>query len=173
MLATGLMGYYFSCPDMIGGGQFTAFLNQSILDQELIVRSAQCHALMPMMQFSVAPWRVLDAQHFNAVKSAVEIRKKFKKYILELAFIASKTGEQIMKSMEYNYPNNGYAPIVDQYFLGDNLLVAPILKKGLLKRTIVIPIGKWKGYNGQIINGPIKIEVKVGLNDLPYFEKIK
>lgn len=68
MLSTGLMGYYFSCPDMIGGSQFTAFFNQDRLDQELIARSAQCHALMSMMQFSVAAWRVLDATHYKAVK---------------------------------------------------------------------------------------------------------
>ena len=58
MILEGLMGYPFSCPDMIGGGQFTSFLpGSSTIDQELIVRSAQCQALMPMMQFSVALWR--------------------------------------------------------------------------------------------------------------------
>jgi alpha-glucosidase (family GH31 glycosyl hydrolase) len=172
MLSTGLMGYYFSCPDMIGGGQFTAFLNQDRLDQELIVRSAQCHALMPMMQFSVAPWRVLDTAHYEAVKSAVQIREKYKTYILELAIRASKTGEPIMKSMEFNYPNKGYATIIDQFLLGDKLLIAPVVTKGATKRIVVIPEGKWKSFNGQIIKGPKTIDVKVQLNDLPYFEKI-
>jgi hypothetical protein len=31
----------------------------SLIDEELFVRSAQCSALFPMIQFSVAPWRVL------------------------------------------------------------------------------------------------------------------
>ena len=44
---------------MIGGGEWTSFQDSSIMDEELIVRSAQVSALMPMMQFSVAPWRVL------------------------------------------------------------------------------------------------------------------
>ena len=69
MVLTGLVGYTFSCPDMIGGGELNSFSGaQKNIDQELIVRSAQCHALMPMMQFSVAPWRVLDSIHFAAVK---------------------------------------------------------------------------------------------------------
>jgi Glycosyl hydrolases family 31 len=55
MLLEGLMGYPFSCPDMIGGGEYKSFQTSSTIDQELVVRSAQCHALMPMMQFSVAP----------------------------------------------------------------------------------------------------------------------
>ncbi len=172
MLTTGLVGYYFSCPDMIGGGQFTAFLNQDKLDQELIVRSAQCHALMPMMQFSVAPWRVLDKTHLEAVKSAVQIREKYKNYILELAVNASKTGEPIMKSLEFNYPNKGYAGIMDEFLLGDKILVAPVLIKGAKKRKITLPEGKWKSFDGKIINGPKIIEVETKLNVLPYFEKI-
>ncbi len=75
MILEGLMGYPFSCPDMIGGGEFTSFLPGSTIDQDLIVRSAQCQALMPMMQFSVAPWRVLDETHLNAVLKAVKVRE--------------------------------------------------------------------------------------------------
>ena len=78
MTLAGLVGYTFCCPDMIGGGKITSFqgLNGK-LDPALIVRSAQCHSLMPMMQFSVAPWRVLDPRHLDAVKKAVAIRMKF------------------------------------------------------------------------------------------------
>lgn len=60
LVAAGLLGYQFTCPDMIGGGEFTSFIDNAKLDQDLFVRSAQIHALMPMMQFSASPWRVLD-----------------------------------------------------------------------------------------------------------------
>ena len=79
MLLEGLMGYPFCCPDMIGGGEYKSFLTGSTIDQELVVRSAQCHALMPMMQFSVAPWRVLDPAHLKAVRKAVQFREKHKR----------------------------------------------------------------------------------------------
>ena len=170
MLTAGLMGYYFSCPDMIGGGEFTAFLDDAVLDQELIVRSAQCHALMPMMQFSVAPWRVLDEIHFAAVKKSVAIREKYKDYILELAFNAAKTGEPIMRPMEFAYPDQGYAVIIDQFLLGSQLLVAPVLNKGAAVRRVVIPKGRWKSFDGQIISGPKTVDVSVSLDDLPFFE---
>ncbi len=69
MALAGLTGYTFSCPDMIGGGEIGSFWGAANnLDQDLIVRSAQCSAIMPMMQFSVAPWRVLDSVHLDAVK---------------------------------------------------------------------------------------------------------
>jgi len=172
MLTANLMGYYFSCPDMIGGGEYKSFLDEDVLDQESIVRSAQCHALMPMMQFSVAPWRVLDPKYFRAVKKAVQIREKFSDYILKLANKAAQTGEPIMKPMEFDYPHEGYAKIVDQFLLGDDILVAPVLTKGAQQRSVVIPDGKWKSFDGRVIDGPQTIRVKVTLNDLPYFEKI-
>jgi alpha-glucosidase (family GH31 glycosyl hydrolase) len=173
MLTAGLMGYYFSCPDMIGGGEFTSFLDDAVLDQESIVRSAQCHALMPMMQFSVAPWRVLDDRHLAAVKKSVAIRERYKEYILQLAIDAAETGEPIMKPLEFAYPDQGYAGIIDQFLLGDRLLVAPVLEKQAANRKVVIPPGQWKSFAGQMIYGPQVIDLKVTLDDLPFFELIK
>lgn len=60
MIAAGLLGYSYACPDMIGGGEYSSFqgIDASGFDQTLIVRSCQIHSMMPMMQFSVAPWRI-------------------------------------------------------------------------------------------------------------------
>ena len=38
-------------------------------------RFAQCSALFPMMQFSLAPWRMLDDRHLAAVLAAVHTRQ--------------------------------------------------------------------------------------------------
>jgi alpha-glucosidase len=171
MLVEGIMGYPFSCPDMIGGGQYKSFLDGAIVDEELIVRSAQCHALMPMMQFSVAPWRVLSKENHKAVIKSVEIRQKFKDYILKLAKEAAKTGEPIMRPMEYNFPHKEYAKITDQFMMGENLLVAPVLKKAARKRSVVLPAGKWKTNKGKIIEGGKTLEFDVALDELLYFQK--
>ena len=153
MLLEGIMGYPFSCPDMIGGGQFTSFLDDAPIDQELVVRSTQVHALMPMMQFSVAPWRILDKKHFKAVLDAVNLRDQFKKTILDLARDASFNGEPIVRSMEYVFPYKGYYKIEDQFMLGNNILVAPYLSKGEGTREVIIPKGKWKSDTGKIYKG--------------------
>ena len=173
MILEGLMGYTFCCPDMIGGGEFKSFLNTSSIDQDLIVRSAQCHSLMPMMQFSVAPWRVLDKPHFEAVLKAVQLREKFKEYILKTVHESSFSGEPVLRSMEYVFPHFGYQFIKDQYFIGDNLLVAPVVEKNATKRTVVIPKGSWKDKDGKLINGPKSIVVNAELDEVPYFMKVK
>jgi alpha-glucosidase len=172
MILESLCGYSFSCPDMIGGGEWTSFLDDSKLDQDLIVRSAQCHALMPMMQFSVAPWRVLDSVHLNAVKTAVKLRTKFTPLIMQLAHQAAETGEPILKSMEFVFPGQGFETVTDQFMLGDNLLVAPMLEKGETNRNIKLPIGKWKSIDGTILKGGKTCQQNVSLDQLLYFEKL-
>jgi alpha-glucosidase (family GH31 glycosyl hydrolase) len=172
MILEGLCGYSFSCPDMIGGGEWTSFLDDSNLDQDLIVRSAQCHALMPMMQFSVAPWRVLDTAHLNAVKAAVKLRIKFTPLIMQLAHQAAKTGEPILKSMEFVFPEQGFEAVTDQFMLGDNLLVAPMLEKGEKYRNIKFPNGKWKASDGNLLKGGKTYQLSVALDQLLYFEKV-
>jgi len=57
--------------------------------------------------------------------------------------------------------------------LGDRVLVAPVLEKGAVARKVVIPKGKWKGFNGKVITGPTTIDVKTGLDDLPFYELMK
>ena len=174
ILVAGIVGYNFTCPDMVGGGEFTWFLpGAEKLDQEIVVRSAQVGALMPMMQFSVAPWRVLDEKHFDAVKKAVKMREKYTPQIMELARESAITGEPIVRSMEYVFPHQGYSKIDNQFLLGDNILIAPYLEKGEGMREVVIPKGEWKDNNGKIIKGPTKIEIKVKLNEIPIFCKDK
>ncbi len=173
MILEGLMGYPFSCPDMIGGGEFNSFLDTKKLDQELIVRSAQCHALMPMMQFSVAPWRVLDTEYQEAVKNAVALRQEFIPYILETVQASAVTGDPVLRPLEFNYPNQGLVNIKDQFMIGDSLLVAPVLERNMKSRTIVLPSGLWRDCHGQKIEGPATVRQQADLNTLPYFWRIE
>jgi alpha-glucosidase (family GH31 glycosyl hydrolase) len=158
---------------MIGGGEFKSFLDNATIDQDLIVRSAQCHALMPMMQFSVAPWRVLDSKHFSAVLKAVGLREKFKDYLLGTVKESAVTGEPILRSMEYRFPHSGYELIKDQYLIGDSLLVAPVVEKNVTKRLVFIPNGVWKSADNKLIQGSKTIEINADIDNLPYFVKVK
>jgi len=173
MLLAGLMGYPFSCPDMIGGGEYKSFQAGATIDQELVVRSAQCHALMPMMQFSVAPWRVLDEPHLKAVLKAVKLRQEHKDYILGLARESALTGEPIVRSLEYVFPHQGCAQVKDQFLLGDRLLVAPVLEQGARHREVMLPTGRWQGFDGKCYVGPAKLSPAIAMDDLCYFEKVK
>ncbi|MHA4811439.1 glycoside hydrolase family 31 protein [Flavitalea flava] len=171
-LLAGLLGYPFVCPDMIGGGDFSSFTGSKTINQDLIVRSAQCQALMPMMQFSVAPWRVLDAAHLAAVKDAVALRSRFTPLIMQLARDAAISGIPLVRSLEYVFPHQGFENINDEFMLGNNLLVAPVLTASS-GRIVVFPKGRWKDAKGNVFKGPGTKEWSGPLNELPYFELVR
>ena len=168
MLTEGLIGYTFSCPDMIGGGEYRSFLDLKSIDQDLVVRSAQIHALMPMMQFSVAPWRILDKEHQVAIKAAIKIRERFTPTILELARKSAQTGDPIISSLEYTFPGQGFEAVDDQFMLGETILVAPVDKKET-SRKIALPKGKWLSDDGKKYKGGASYTIDVPIARLPYF----
>jgi len=172
-MSQSIMGYAYTCPDMIGGGMHGSFRPGSVIDEELVVRSAQVHALMPMMQFSVAPWRVLSEENNAICLKMAQLHLTMGAKILELAREASETGEPIVKPMALAYPDHGYETIKDQFMFGNDILVAPVLEKGARSRTVVFPKGKWKGDNGRTLRGSRTIEIEAPLDRLPYFTKIK
>jgi len=168
MLTAGLVGYTFCCPDMIGGGEYASFLDLKKVDQDLIVRSAQIQALMPMMQFSLAPWRVLDAEHLAAVKKAVAVRERFVPTILELAGKSAKTGEPIVRPLEYEFSHQGLERVQDEFMLGDSVLVAPMERSGT-SRQVILPAGKWVDDEGKRWKGGATYTLQVPLERIPYF----
>ncbi|QJD86405.1 glycoside hydrolase family 31 protein [Cohnella herbarum] len=170
-LAQGLAGYAFTCPDMIGGGQIGDVENNSDfkLDQELFVRYAQCSALFPMMQFSTAPWRVLDEEHLTCCVEAAKLHESFGRTILDLARHAAETGEPIIRHLAYVFPEGGYERVRDQFMLGDRILVAPVLEKGARVRTVAFPPGTWQGDDGSSVVGPCSRQVEAPLSRLPWY----
>lgn len=174
MCVAGLLGYAYACPDMVGGGQFAAFLDikDDEFDQALIVRSAQVHALMPMMQFSVAPWRILSPENLAIVQKMAKLHAEFGPYIMQYARVAAKTGEPIVRLMEYQFPHQGLENVKDQFMLGDKFLVAPVVDNRL-ERNVRLPKGTWRDDQGKRYRGGKTYHIQVPLDRLPYFEKIK
>jgi alpha-glucosidase len=172
MVNLGLMGYPFACPDLIGGGEYLSFRNLATIDQELVVRAAEVHALMPMMQFSVAPWRVLSPENLAICRRMATLHRERGDEILALARESAKTGEPVVRSLEYAYPHRGYVDVLDQFLLGPDVLVAPVVEKGARKRRLVVPPGRWRGDDGTVVPGPTSVEIDAPLDRLPWYRRI-
>ena len=155
MLNLGLMGYPFACPDLIGGGEYLSFKNLAAIDQELIVRAAQVHALMPMMQFSVAPWRVLSPENLAICRRMAALHTERGAEILALGPRVGEDAES-PSSARSSTPGRTRATRTsrDQFLLGPDILVAPVVEKGARKRRLVVPPGRWKGDDGTVVARP-------------------
>lgn len=151
-LLQGITGHPFCSPDMIGGGEYLNFLEleDSALDQELFVRHSEIAALMPAMQFSAGPYRVLNKENFANILKTIKTRQKYQSLIKELVTHAMETGEPIIRYMAYEFPEEPVETITDQFMLGSKVLVAPAVTKGISTRDVYLPKGNWN-YHGKMI----------------------
>ncbi|MGN0556276.1 MAG: glycoside hydrolase family 31 protein [Acutalibacteraceae bacterium] len=170
-IAQGVLGYAFTCPDMVGGGDNSRLADSSdleMVDEELFVRSAEVCALMPMMQFCASPWKKLRPQNAAICRKMAELHNEYADVILELVENASVTGEPIIRALDYVFPNQNLVKITDQFMLGNEIMVAPVIEEGARKRTVKLPQGRWK-YHDRIIHGGKTMEISVPLDELPIF----
>ncbi len=134
------------------------------------MRSAQTHTLMPMMQFSVAPWRILSDENLDIVRRMALLHEQFGDYIIQCARESSVSCEPIVRHMEYSFPGEGFAECKDQFMLGDKYLVAPMVAPGT-ERQVKLPKGKWRDELGKLHRGGRTVTIDVPLDRLPYFAK--
>ena len=121
------------------------------------------------MQISASPWRVLSPEHQAIFKKTVELRQRFAPRFVELAKVSARTGEPMMRNLEYSFPGRGYAEILDEFMMGNDLLVAPVMEKGSVSRKVAIPPGKWLADNGKTYVGLTTVEIASPIERLPYF----
>lgn len=171
-IAQGLLGYYYGCPDMVGGGNYGSFIQDGFsLDEELYIRWLQASILCPMIQFSIAPWRVLSKENNEIVKKMLAFRERYTPYILEMAYKAAIDHEPIVRPLEYEFPGCGFEKENGMYMLGSKYLVVPMLKKGRSKRTVTLPEGHWKESDGNLYIGGTPMELDYPLDKIYVFER--
>ena len=93
--------------------------------------------------------------------------------MLRLVREAFASGEPIVRSLEYEFPHQGLHNIMDAFMLGDKYLVAPVVIKGAVLRTVKLPTGKWKYIDGTLYEGGQEVTVDAPTETLPIFEKIE
>ena len=103
---------------------------------------------------------------------AARLHNAFADTIISCVRNAMETGEPIVRMMEYAYPHRGYARIRDQFMLGEDVHVCPVIQKGMQFRSVVLPKGKWRYCDGSIYEGESTVEVSAPLDVLPYFMKV-
>lgn len=86
ILALGLSGYPFILPDMVGGNAY-----EETTDAELMIRWTQLNALLPSMQFSLAPWDYGEPCA-ELCRRYAELHTEFAPRIMKIAHETTKTG---------------------------------------------------------------------------------
>ena len=87
---------------------------------------------------------------------------------MKLAKEASQ-GLPIIRHMAFVFPDEKFETVMDQFMLGDDILVAPILTPNTYSRRVKLPKGEWKTENGMIYQGGKVVVVDASIETLPFF----
>lgn len=175
VLTSGILGFPFCIPDYVGGNAY----GDEVPNEELMIRWTQASVAMPAVQFSIPPWYFAGDACKSAVSNALRWRELlFWPRIKECLADASDKLWPIIRPMWWEEPEmDGVANIYDQFMLGKNLVVAPVVKAGGKSRSVFLPRGAWRRVEllncngaGEKISGPVWLEdIEADLQDMPVF----
>ncbi|XP_072938350.1 myogenesis-regulating glycosidase-like [Epargyreus clarus] len=168
-----LNGYTLVLPDMIGGNGYNLNHEQADLPtKELFIRWVQANTFLPVMQYSFAPWN-FDNQTVEISKKYTELHAAYAELIYAAMQASVDEGKPVNPPLWWIAPDDDDAlAIWDEYLLGEDILVAPVLEEGARSRDIYLPEGTWleEGDPERIHIGPIWIKnYPAPLDVLPYF----
>lgn len=169
MLGIGLSGFAYTGSD-IGGFSDTP-------DPELYLRWFQLGAFSPFFRTHSAigtaarePW-MFEEGILSATRRLLHMRYRLMPYIYTLAWQAHRTGQPLMVPTFWATPEDpALWEISDQFLLGRDLLVAPVLSEGERQRQVHFPPGAWYDlWEGTRYEGSKIRTVPANLATIPAF----
>ena len=149
-----LMGFAYILPDMIPGRVQTLVSTHPLPTDELFVRWTEASAFFPIMQFSYFPWNY-DSAVVEACRRFAELHGRLGPYIYRAALRAKEEGGMIIAPLFAEFPADERCYRVnDEFLLGRELLVAPVLEEGATRRDVYLPPGRWiDAWTDRVMDG--------------------
>ncbi len=175
MLNRGIAGAYGFTTDI--GGYFDFVTPPTT--KELFIRWAQWATLSPVMRVhgsinagTHVPWSY-DDETVAEYRRLSALRARARPLILRLWREAVASGRPIARPLWLAAPEAPQSGSEDQeWLLGADVLVAPVVADGARERAISFPAGCWRhGETGVRYRGPSRQRVAARLMSLPWFER--
>ena len=79
-----------------------------------------------------------------------------------------------MRTLFYEFPEDGRAwQVEDEYMLGGEYLVAPVLYAGMRERDVYLPRGRWENiHTNEVLEGGKTHRVAAPLDVIPVFRRV-
>lgn len=146
---------------------------------ELFTRWFQLAAFTPFFRGHSAkgtprrePW-VYGEPYTGIIRKFLEIRYQLLPYLYTLAWKAHRTGHPLMRPLFWEQePDPLLDTVEDEFLLGENLLVAPVLEEGQRTKQVILPKGDWFSFwDDTLFSGPARVNLEVDERSIPLFVK--
>jgi alpha-D-xyloside xylohydrolase len=144
-------------------------------DSVLFIRWTEFSALSPVMEvhsdINLGPWDYGPAA-LEIFRTYSRLHMSLFPYRYAAAQESARTGMPLLRALVLLYPLDPEARRAeDEYLLGPDLLVAPVLTAGT-QRTVHLPEGEWLDYwTGARHRGPADLVVDAPLDRIPLYVK--
>ena len=152
-------------------------LEEGAADRELWMRWTWAGALAPVMRthlgFKPQVSPPLDVWHdpeMTAVfREAARLHLRLLPHLLRLAAEAAAGGLPVMRPMLLHHPHESVAwTCNDQWMLGEDLLVAPVVERGVTSRPVWVPPGRWTLFGTDVeCEGPAVVTLDAPVSAPP------
>ena len=173
-LQLGLSGFAFWSHDVPGFHGVPNFMN-SVLPEDIYVRWTQFGVFSSHLRYHGShkrePWHYPNIAPI--IRKWLKLRYQLIPYILEQSEKATKTGFPVLRALILHHSNDKTCrQIDDQYYFGDNMLVAPVMNSENT-RDIYLPEGTWVHFfSREVFEGERWLKnVEVPLDEMPVFVK--
>jgi len=108
---------------------------------------------------------------YEICKKYMEIRERIRPYVKSLMQEAHEKGTPVMRPLFYDFPEDEQAwEIEDEYMLGSDILVCPILYDNMRERDVYLPAGRWRNINdNEIYEGGRTLTCSAPIDAIPVF----
>jgi len=116
---------------------------------------------------------LIDTPYRAIARRVISSRYAMLPYNYTLAYRQAKYGEPLMRPLYYAYSADSTAVATEnEYNWGTEILVAPVLQKAAVTRSVYFPEGKWYSkQENKFYEGKQTTSCAITLNDIPVFYK--
>ena len=158
MLAVSMLGYPFLLSDGFDLQNLRDTNNGELPSPDLFIRWMEISSFFAAVKYTVKPWQY-DDEVIKISKNLTRFHEDTVIKTIESLKENIMAGQPIFRPMWWSDPKDENTYLIDdQFFFGENMIVAPILcegKAGVAERNIYFPKGIWRdSQTAALIPGP-------------------
>ncbi len=109
----------------------------------------------------------------DIVRDAIRLRYRLLPYLYAAFLRAAETGEPVQRPLVFDFQGDATVRDIDnEYLLGPDLLVAPVVAPGVTSRQVYLPSGSWYDWHSnELVGGKRYVVASTPMERIPLYAR--